>query len=96
MDKTDLQTLQALADQCGGALERVHAEQDLRETQRRLRDLFENSPDAVFVQDLGGKVLDVNFAACILYGMTRDQLVGKEIWELIGSRRREEARRNFQ
>ncbi len=92
----DLQTLQALADECGGSLERVHAEQDLRETQRRLRDLFENSPDAVLVQDLDGTVSDVNFAACILYGMTREQLVGKQILELVAPKRRDEARVGFQ
>ena len=59
----DLETLQTLADQCGGALERVHAEEALRESQQRFRDLFENSPDAIFVVDLNGRVLDVNLAS---------------------------------
>jgi len=35
--KKDLQTLQALADHCGGALERLRAEADLRESNERLR-----------------------------------------------------------
>ena len=73
----DLEMLQTLADQCGGALERVHAEEELRESQQRFRDLFENSPDAIFVVDLNGKVLDVNLAACVLHGLTREQLIGK-------------------
>src|SRR5207247_4716156 len=51
--------------------------QALRESQQRFRDLFENSPDAIFVADLDGMVLDANFTACVLHGMTRDQLVGK-------------------
>ena len=93
----DLEVLQTLADQCSGALERVRAEQDLRESQQRFRDLFENSPDAIFVEDLEGMVLDVNFAACVLHGLTREQLIGKNaLNDLIPPSRRENARRDFQ
>ena len=93
----DLAMLQMLADQCAGALERVHAEQALRETQRRFRDLFENSPDAIFVEALDGTVLDSNLAACVLHGMTRDQLVGKNaLNDLLPPAWREAARSDFQ
>ena len=93
----DLETLQTLADQCGGALERVRAEQDLRESQQRFHDLFENSPDAIFVEDLDGKVLDVNIAACALHGVNREELVGRNaLNNLIPPSRRENARRDFQ
>ncbi len=95
--KSDLGLLQALADQCGGALERVRAEEALRESQRRFRDLFENSPDAIFVEDMDATVLDVNFTACVLHGMTREQLVGKNaLTDLIPPSRRENAREGFQ
>ena len=94
--KNDLVMLQTLADQCSGALERVRAEQNLRDTQQRFRDLFENSPDAVFVEALDGTVLDVNLAACLLHGMTREQLIGKNaINDLVPARYREETRLNF-
>jgi PAS domain S-box-containing protein len=93
----DLEMLQTLADQCAGALERVRAEQALRETQQRFRDLFENSPDAIFVEDLDGTVLDVNFAACVLHGLTREQLIGKSaVDDLVPPARRETARSDFQ
>jgi PAS domain S-box-containing protein len=93
----DLEVFQALADQCGAALERVRAEQDLRESRQRFRDLFENSPDAIFVEDLDGTVLDVNFAACVLHGMTREQLIGKNAAnDLVPPALRENARRDFQ
>ena len=74
----DLETFQTLTDQCGGALERLRAEQDLRESQQRFRDLFENSPDAIFVDDLSGVTLDVNAAACTLCGLPREKLIGKK------------------
>ena len=72
-------------------------EQSLRETQQRFRDLFENSPDAIFVEDLKGTVLDANFAACVLHGMTRDQLIGKNaLNDLMPPARHEAARNDFQ
>jgi PAS domain S-box-containing protein len=94
---SDLEMLQTLADQCGGALERVRAEQDLHETQQRFRDLFDHSPDAIFVEDLDGTVMDVNFAGCLLHGMSRDQLIGKNaLNDLVPASRREDFRRDFQ
>jgi PAS domain S-box-containing protein len=93
----DLEMLQALASQSGGALERVRAEDQLRQTQQRFHDLFDNSPDAIFVEDLQGKVLDANLAGCMLHGMTREQLIGKNSLEdLLPPDRREAARRDFQ
>ncbi|MGH8022390.1 MAG: PAS domain S-box protein, partial [Limisphaerales bacterium] len=58
--RRDLESLEMLANESGGALERVRVEDALHESQRRFRDLFENSPDAIFVEDLDGNVLDVN------------------------------------
>jgi PAS domain S-box-containing protein len=95
--QSDLVMLQTLAEQCSGALERLQTREQLRESDQRFRDLFENSPDAIFVEDLDGTVLDVNFAACVLNGLTREQLIGKNaINDLVPPRHRDEARRLFQ
>ncbi len=92
----DLQTLQTLADQCSGALERIRAEEELRHSQRRFRELFENSPDAIFVEDMQGNVLDANRAACQLHGVERERLIGKNaIEELVPPERRERAQSEF-
>jgi PAS domain S-box-containing protein len=92
----DLETLQTLADQCGGALQRAQAEEELRHSQRRFRELFENSPDAIFVEDLAGNVLDANRTACALHGLKREELIGKNvIAELVPPAGREAARKDF-
>jgi len=92
----NLETLQVLADHCGGALERLHAEEALREAERRFRGLFESSPDAIFVEDFTGQVLDVNPTACRLHGMTREQLVGQNVLELVPAEKRGETSAGFQ
>lgn len=94
-DQQDLSTLQALADHCGGALERIHAEQALHISEQRFHDLFEGSPDAIFVEDFKGTVLDVNPAGCDLHGATREQLIGKTMLDLVPPESREQAARNY-
>ncbi|HTB83328.1 MAG TPA: PAS domain S-box protein [Candidatus Sulfotelmatobacter sp.] len=94
--EADAATLQTLADQCGGALQRVRAEDDLRQSRQRFHDLFENSPDAIFVEGFDGVVLDVNAAACALHGLSREQLIGKNaVEELVPPSRREAARESL-
>jgi PAS domain S-box-containing protein len=94
-DQADLNTLQTLADYCGGALERIRAEQALHESEHRFRELFESSPDAVFVEDLTGTVLDVNPAACRLHGLPREELLGKNVIDLVPAEQRPEVARDF-
>jgi len=94
-DQQDLSTLQALADHCGGALERIHAEQALHLSELRFHDLFEGSPDAIFVEDFEGKVLDVNPAGCQLHRMTKEALIGKTVLDLVPLESRAAVARDF-
>ena len=92
----DVETLQTLADQCGGALQRVRVEDELRHSQQRFRELFQNSPDAIFVEDLQSKVLDANVSACELHALSRPQLLGKfSLEHLVPAASREQARADF-
>lgn len=95
-DQAQLTLLQVLADHCGAALERIRAEQALRETERRFSGLFESSPDAIFVEDFSGQVLDVNSAACRLHGLTREQLIGKSVMDLVPPEERTRTLAGFQ
>ena len=56
---------------------------DLQERERLFRTVFEDSPDAIFIEDLEGNVLDANPAACRLHGVTHDQLVGMNVSALV-------------
>jgi len=56
---------------------------DLEERESLFHTVFENSPDAIFIEDLDGNVLDGNPAACALHGLSRDQLIGKNACELV-------------
>jgi PAS domain S-box-containing protein len=56
---------------------------ELEERERLFHTVFENSPDAIFIEDLHGNVLDVNPAACRLHGLTPDELIGKHVTDLV-------------
>ncbi len=56
---------------------------DLSERWKLFHQVFEHSPDAIFIEDLNGNVLDANPAACRLHGMTHDELAGKNVAELV-------------
>jgi two-component system cell cycle sensor histidine kinase/response regulator CckA len=51
-EEQDLQTLQALADHCGGALERIRAEKALRDSEERYRVMAEQTGQLVYDYDV--------------------------------------------
>ena len=57
--------------------------------------VFEHSPDAIFIEDTEGFVLDVNPAACVLHGMPREELVGKHVLDLVPESERELVAQEF-
>ena len=52
-------------------------EEDLRNSEQRLRVLFESAPDAYYLNDLKGNFLDANRAAEQLVGYDKEELLGK-------------------
>ncbi|MBA2720477.1 MAG: PAS domain S-box protein, partial [Chloroflexi bacterium] len=71
-------------DAIGRVLDISFANRRLREglqaSEKRYRELFESSPDALLVQNLDEFVLDANPAAIRLYG---EDLIGKHVYELV-------------
>ncbi len=76
--------------------ERRLSEEALRKSESNLRDLFESSPDAIYVESFDGTVLDVNPAACLLQGYTREELIGQNVLDLVPINERDEVGRGFQ
>ncbi len=63
--------------------ERQQAEETLRASELRYRRLFESAKDGILILDAEtGMVVDVNPFLIERLGFTREQFLGKEIWEL--------------
>ena len=90
-EKIENATLQKKYEQ-----KRKRAAEALRKSEEQFRVLFENSPDAIFVEDEEGYVLDINPSACKLHAMSREDLIGKHISELVPEHMREEVVKSYQ
>ncbi|MBE9228581.1 PAS domain S-box protein [Phormidium sp. LEGE 05292] len=53
---------------------------------RQLQILFETALDGMAIADNQGRYLDVNPAACELFHLEKDKLLGRYIWEFVESR----------
>jgi PAS domain S-box-containing protein len=57
------------------------AQEKLRESQQLLRSVFDGSLDALLLANPRGQYVDANPAACSLFGLPREQLVGRTLLE---------------
>ena len=58
----------------------------MRQSARRERALFEESPEPVVMTDVRWKIADANRAACDLFGYTRDQITAFTLNSLVDTR----------
>lgn len=65
------------------ARERHRAEQDLRESERRMRAVLNSALSAVVVMSAEGRILDWNSRAETLFGWTRAEVLGQSLSETI-------------
>jgi len=61
---------------------RKQAEMEIKNSEERLKALFEHAPDAYYLNDLKGIIIDGNRAAEKLLGFKKNELVGKNFKEL--------------
>jgi len=82
----DLRTLQALADYCAGAVERIRTEQALQQREALNRTIVTTAMDGFFTLDFaadpGGLLAEVNDAYCRLVGYSREELLQMRIADL--------------
>jgi len=90
-DKT-IDLLDSLAADIGFALksfelsfERKKAEAALRDSEQRLRTIFDSALDGMFVIDLDGNYQDVNLAGCRMFGYTKEELLSSGVRLLVES-----------
>ena len=63
--------------------ERQRAQQALARSQARLTAIFQHAINAILLASDDGRYLDANPAACSLLGYTHDQLVGREVAQVV-------------
>ena len=62
--------------------ERKKAEEELKDSEERLKILFDYAPDAYYISDIKGKFIDGNKAAERLIGYKREELIGKSFLKI--------------
>ncbi len=63
-------------------LQSRRAEKELKNSEERLKILFDYAPDAYYVSDIKGKFIDGNKAAERLVGYKREELIGKNFLKI--------------
>ena len=75
--------------------ERIKTEEALRESQKRYKGLWDGAPIAYHTLDTRGIITHVNQTETNMLGYTRDEMVGKPIFEFILPEQRKEAEERF-
>jgi PAS domain S-box-containing protein len=64
--------------------ERKLVEERLHESERQFRALFENTLDAILIASDTGEYVGANDAACDLFGVSLDELLGAKVEDFVG------------
>lgn len=79
----DREILVFVAQNVASAVEQKRKDDALRESERRYRQMFENTRAVqLLVDPEGGAIVDGNMAACDFYGYTRDEMRALRIWDI--------------
>ncbi|MEZ5336418.1 MAG: PAS domain S-box protein [Methanolobus sp.] len=62
---------------------RKKAEENLKRNEKRYRALFEQSNDAIFLNHIDGRIVDVNEKACEMFGYTKEEFRVMNVVDLL-------------
>lgn len=83
------QTIEALQVEIA---ERTRVEEELRESEEKLKRIIESSPDAITVTDLNGNIIECNQQTMNLHGFSmKEELIGRNSLDLIAPKDRQRA-----
>ena len=74
---------ETLAARAASAIQNAQLFEQIRESEERYRELFENAKDAIYVHDLDGTYIKINRAAEELSGYRREEIVGHKFTEFV-------------
>ncbi len=82
-DENDLELAETLVHHTEVVLNRIKGEEKLRKTEERYRRLFETAQDGMLIIDAEtGMIEDANPFIQDILGYSKEELIGKELWEL--------------
>jgi PAS domain S-box-containing protein len=88
-DPDALETLQALADYCGGALERIRTEESLRASEERYRTIVETAGEGIWMIDADARTTFANPSMEKLLGYGPGGMLGRSLFEFVHEEDRE-------
>ena len=80
----EIDALRAASSLLAAAIARERAEAVLREQEQKLQAVFDASFDAIFITDDERRHVDMNPAAAALYGLPREEMLGRRVDEFAG------------
>jgi PAS domain S-box-containing protein len=83
-DDGDMEVLSFVAEQIGLFIDRARMVESLRESEELFRAVFETARDSIFVKDRELRYVRVNHAMEDLFGLSRDDILGRTDSELFG------------
>ncbi len=63
---------------------RRQLEKELRKSEIKLRQLFENTPIAYHELDISGRIININRAETEMLGYSREEMIGQFVWKFSG------------
>nr|WP_319375904.1 MASE3 domain-containing protein [uncultured Methanoregula sp.] len=86
-DEKDISVLTLLAKNTWTLIRRKQAEEALRESEQKFRDIFNNTTDAIHIHEINadgtpGRFTDVNDVACRMLGYTREEMIAKTPFDI--------------
>ncbi|KXB07209.1 hypothetical protein AKJ51_01855 [candidate division MSBL1 archaeon SCGC-AAA382A20] len=81
--KEERDLIEDITRRLGSVIERLEFEEELVESEERYRGLFESAQDGILILDAEtGEIKDANPYIQDLLGYSKEELVGKELWEI--------------